>query len=96
MAWDLYCERAGWEQLTPYTIFSVHRSLLAGRDCDNPFGSVVAHSDAPHALAHRCEEVDIGKVVFGISLPTCRHSQARQRDAPPPLPSPDLPRTSSR
>ena len=53
MAWDLYLERAGWAQLLPLTHFSVHRSLLAGRDCDSPFSEIVAHSEAPHALAHR-------------------------------------------
>ena len=53
----------------------MHRSLLAGRDCDSPFSDVIAHSEVPHALAHRQTEVDIGKVVWGVSLPTCRHSQ---------------------
>jgi len=75
MAWDLYFERAGWEQLLPLTLFSVHRSLLAGRDCETPFSDIVAHSEVPHALCHRQTEVDIGKVVWGVSLPTCRHSQ---------------------
>ena len=87
MAWDLYFERAGWAQLLPLTLFSVHRSLLAGRDCDSPFSEVVAHSDVPHALAHRQTEVDIGKVVWGVSLPTCRHSQARVRGTCVLLPS---------
>ena len=95
MAWDLYLHRAGWAGLLPLTLFSVHRSLLAGRDCDDPFRDVVSHSEAAHTLQRIRTEVDIGRVEFGISLPTCRHSQAcpvhrapfPAPRAPPPAPA---------
>ena len=54
----------------------MHRSLLAGRDTKDPFAGLQVSSDAPHAIAFRREEVDVGKSTFGINLPTCRHSQA--------------------
>jgi len=74
MAWDLYLQQAGWPTLLPLTLFSVHRSLLAGRDCDSPFADLVVASTAEHELCRRKEEVDLGRVKFGVSLPTCRHS----------------------
>jgi len=39
MAWDHYF-RASWETLLPLTLFSVHRSLIAGRDTADPFPDV--------------------------------------------------------
>jgi hypothetical protein len=76
MAWDGYLHEAGWSTLLPRVLFSVHRSLLAGRDTADPFGGVTTTSDVEHAIAFRREEVDVGKAEFGIQLPTCRHSQA--------------------
>ena len=76
MAWDAYLHNAGWELLSPKVLFSVHRSLLAGRDTKNPFEGVRTASEAPHALRLSKKEIDVGKPEFGISLPTCRHSQA--------------------
>ena len=76
MGWDSYLHDVGWSRLTPHVLFSVHRSLLAGRDSADPFQHIVASSEAPYALRLRREEVDVGKAEFGITLPTCRHSQA--------------------
>ena len=76
MAWDAFLEEAGWPLLLPRVLFSVHRSLLAGRDSKDPFAGLVVSSEHPHAISMRREEVDIGKSTFGINLPTCRHSQA--------------------
>ena len=52
----------------------MHRSLLAGRDCDSPFSDVIAHSEVPHALAHRQTEVDIGKVLPRVPTYSLTHS----------------------
>ena len=76
MAWDAYLHNANWSLLAPKVLFSVHRSLLAGRDTKDPFKGVVVSSDVAHELRLSREEVDVGKPEFGISLPTCRHSQA--------------------
>jgi hypothetical protein len=76
MAWDAYLQAAGWPLLLPHVHFSVHRSLLAGRDSDDPFAGIEVSSDIPYALSIRREEIDVGKATFGNDLPTCRHSQA--------------------
>ena len=76
MAWDSYLTDVGWHKLTPSVLFSVHRSLLAGRDSKDPFKHIVTASPAPHQLRLRREEVDVGKAEFAFTLPTCRHSQA--------------------
>ena len=76
MAWDAYLNHVGWPLLLPKVYFSVHRSLLAGRDTKDPFAGVLTSSDTPHTLRFRREEIDVGKAEFGINLPTCRHSQA--------------------
>ena len=76
MCWDAYLNDAGWERLLPKVLFSVHRSLLAGRDTKDPFAGLQVSSDTPHAIAFQRTEVDVGKSTFGIHLPTCRHSQA--------------------
>ena len=65
-----------WLTPRPQVLFSVHRSLLAGRDTKDPFAGVVTSSDEPHPLKMSREEIDVGKPTFGINLPTCRHSQA--------------------
>ena len=52
------------------------RSLLAGRDTKDPFKGVVTSSTAAHAIRIAKREIDVGKPEFGVSLPTCRHSQA--------------------
>ena len=56
--WDSYLHEVGWGALTPHVLFSLHRSLLAGRDTDDPFKHVQVTSDAPHALRMRHEQVD--------------------------------------
>ena len=76
MAWDAYLNECGWPTLLPRVLFSVHRSLLAGRDTKDPFCGVQTDSEAEHAITFRREELDIGKAEFGVQLPTCRHSQA--------------------
>jgi hypothetical protein len=89
MAWDSYFEAAGWASLLPLTLFSVHRSLIAGRDTADPFGDVLkdvngiptplpegALFDGPcKPLLHVREAFDIGRAIFGNSLACCRHSQ---------------------
>ena len=76
MVWDAYLNNAGWPLLSPKVLFSVHRSLLAGRDTKDPFKGVVTSSTAAHAIRIAKREIDVGKPEFGVSLPTCRHSQA--------------------
>ena len=76
MAWDSYLNDVGWARLTPKVLFSVHRSLLAGRDTKKPFEHIVATSEVEHDFTVQQEEIDVGKASFGITLPTCRHSQA--------------------
>lgn len=89
MAWDSYFEAAGWAGLLPLTLFSVHRSLIAGRDTAEPFRDVAKDADgiptplpetAPvngpcRPLLHVREDFDIGRAIFGNSLACCRHSQ---------------------
>ena len=76
MAWDSYLADVGWHRLSQFVLFSVHRSLLAGRDSKEPFKHIVAASETAHSIRIRRQEVDVGKAEFGITLPTCRHSQA--------------------
>ena len=86
MAWDSYFVTAGWENLLPLVLFSVHRSLIAGRDTTNPFSDIakdnagipipsVVTSSVSASLVYTREEFDIGRSVFGNSLACCRHSQ---------------------
>ena len=77
MAWDAYFEGAGWPMLLPRVCFSVHRSLIAGRDSSDPFAGLKVSSDEPHKLDFRSHEIDVGKADRSAGdLPTCRHSQA--------------------
>jgi hypothetical protein len=69
MAWDAYLNNVGWPLLLPKVYFSVHRSLLAGRDTKDPFAGVLTSSDTPHTLRFRREEIDVGKAEFGIREP---------------------------
>ncbi|EOD17872.1 hypothetical protein EMIHUDRAFT_436340 [Emiliania huxleyi CCMP1516] len=90
MAWDCYFDEAGWPQLLPFTLFSVHRSLIAGRDTKDPFPSIpkgekgvpvpaagagAALVPPGEALRRTREEFDIGRAMFGNALACCRHSQ---------------------
>ena len=43
---------------------------------------MVVSSDHPHTLRMSREVVNVGKPEFGISLPTCRHSQVTCMHAP--------------
>lgn len=89
-AWDCYFDEAGWPQLLPFTLFSVHRSLIAGRDTKDPFPSIpkgekgvpvpaagagAALVPPGEALRRTREEFDIGRAMFGNALACCRHSQ---------------------
>ena len=48
MAWDAYLNNVGWSLLLPKVLFSVHRSLLAGRNTkkgDDPFAGIAVSLD---------------------------------------------------
>jgi len=68
--------KAAGKTLMERTLFSVHRSLLAGRDTAEPFAHIQAASETAHRLDLTRHEFEVGKATFGISLPTCRHSTA--------------------
>ena len=80
MAWDRYLDESGWERLLPKVLFSVHRSLLAGRTADDPFKGLAVSSDVPHALRRSRVEVDVGK---RPSASTCRRAATRRRSTAP-------------
>ena len=80
MAWDAYLNNVGWSLLLPKVLFSVHRSLLAGRNTkkgDDPFAGIAVSSEEEHShLRFSREEIDVGKAEKGGDLPCCHHSHA--------------------
>ena len=84
MAWDAYPGEAGWPLLLPRVLFSVHRSLLAGRDSKDLRGLQVTSEEA-HALDMRREEVNVGKSTLGSS---CRRAATRRRSTARKTPLP--------